>query len=709
MSTPSFFEALSSSSKNPLGTLQDIGRFGSGLIHRGEIAFALGLIAILVVLIMPLPKSLLDISLAISLTFSVMILMTVLFIGKPLDFSSFPTVLLVATMLRLALNVASTRLILANGHEGTHAAGEVICAFGHFVMGGNFVIGMIVFSILVIINFVVITKGSSRIAEVAARFSLDALPGKQMSVDADLSSGVIDQNEARKRRQIIQDETNFYGAMDGAAKFVRGDAIAGLLITLINIFGGIIIGVVQQSLSFSQAAKTYTVLTVGDGLVAQVPALIISVAAGMLVSKTAVDGSTDKALFGQLGAYPMALGMSSFLMGTMALLPGIPSLPFASLAFATGIAAWKLGAQQEKEHKISLEDQTLSSPTSTGSSEETLSASLHIEGIRLELGYGLLSLTANDKLINKIKLLRLEIARQMGFIIPSVRITDNLDLDAEQYRIRIKDIDMAKGVVRPELLLVMDPQGRPLEITGESTTEPIFGLPARWITTDLRVDAEIEGYTVVDAATVMTTHLTEVIKESMADLLSFSDVQKLIDELDKAHQKLFNDIVPTQLSPATFQRVLQTLLSEQISIRDLALILESVSDACQTTRNPTLLAEYVRSRLSRQLCATYQNKEGFLQIISLSSLWEKTFQDSLTGDSDLKNLIMAPSKTQEFVQKVKQVFEEHLKKGEKPILLTSSFLRPYVRSVIERFRPQTVVLSQNEIHPKMLIQTIGEI
>lgn len=704
---PSFLEALSSSSKNPLGTLQDIGRFGGGLIHRGEIAFALGLIAILVVLIMPLPKSLLDVSLAISLTFSVMILMTVLFIQRPLDFSSFPTVLLVATMMRLALNVASTRLILANGHEGTQAAGEVIKAFGNFVMGGNFVIGMIIFSILVIINFVVITKGSSRIAEVAARFSLDALPGKQMAVDADLSSGVIDQNEAKRRRSLIQDETNFYGAMDGAAKFVRGDAIAGLLITLINIFGGIIIGVVQQNLSFSQAAKTYTILTVGDGLVAQVPALIISVAAGMLVSKTATDGPTDKALFGQLGAYPMALGMSSFLMGTMALLPGIPILPFASLALITGIAAWRLGAQQEQE-VLSEETRGTTSPLAT-TPEETLKASLHIEGIHLEIGYGLLSLTTNERLINKIRLVRLDIAKQMGMIIPTVRITDDLGLESEQYRIRIKDIEVAKGSVRPEFLLVMDPQGRPLTVSGEATTDPIFGLPARWISPDLRADAEMEGYTVVDPTTIMSTHLSEVIKEALGDLLSFSDVQKLIDGLEKAHQKIFNDLVPTQLSPAAFQRVLQILLQERVSIRDLGLILESISEAQQTTRHPALIAEYVRSRLSRHLCTAYQNKQGVLQLISLSALWEKTFQESLTGEGEMKQLILAPSKTQEFMQKVKQVFEEHLKKGDKPVLLTSASLRPYVRSIIERFSPQTVVLSQQEIHPKVSIQTLGEI
>lgn len=707
MPTPSFFETLASSSQNPLGALQDIGRFGNGLMHRGEVAFALGLIAILVVLVMPLPKSLLDISLAISLTFSVLILMTVLFISKPLDFSSFPTVLLVATMMRLALNVASTRLILTNGHEGTHAAGEVINAFGHFVMSGNFVIGMIIFSILVIINFVVITKGSSRIAEVAARFSLDALPGKQMSVDADLSSGIIDQHEAKKRRAFIQDETNFYGAMDGAAKFVRGDAIAGLLITLINVFGGMIIGVVQQNLSFSQAAKTYTILTVGDGLIAQIPALIISVAAGMLVSKSAVDGSTDKALFGQLGAYPMALGMSSFLMGTMALLPGIPAFPFASLAVATGIAAWRMGNQQEQ--RINAENEGRAPSPSAPTPEETLSASLHIESIRLEIGYGLLSLTSDDRLINKIRLVRLDIAKQMGFIIPTVRITDSLDLDAEQYRIRIKDIEVAKGKLRPNMLLVMDPQGKTLTVNGEATTDPIFGLPACWITPDQRADAEMEGYTVVDAATIVTAHLTEVIKEGMADLLTFSDVQKLIDEQDKAHQKLFNDIVPTHLSPATFQRVLQTLLNERVSIRDLSLIVESMSEACQTTRHPTLVGEYVRSRLSRQLCAAYQNKEGFLKLISLSSAWERIFQESLTGEGEMKQLILAPSKIQEFIQKVKQVFEPVINKGEKPVLLTNATLRPHVRSVIERFSPQTIVMSQNEIHPKALLQTIGEI
>ena len=707
MSPTSFLEALSLSAKNPMGTLQQLSWIRSA-VQRGEVAFALGLIAILVVLILPLPKALLDMSLAISLAFSMLILMTVLFIEKPLDFNSFPTVLLISTMLRLALNVASTRLILSNGHEGLHAAGEVIRAFGYFVMGGNFVIGMIVFGILVIINFIVITKGSGRIAEVAARFSLDALPGKQMAVDADLAAGAIDQREARKRREVIQSETNFYGAMDGAAKFVRGDAIAGLLITFINLIGGMVIGVVQKGISFSDAARTYTFLTVGDGLVAQIPALIVSVAAGMLVSKTATDGSADKALFSQLSAYPTALGMSAVLMVVMAILPGLPALPFMLLAGGIGFVAWRLKEQQDQAKK-ELSRQDAAAQVVSDNPEDILNAALQIESIKLELGYELLTLLNSDKLANQVRNIRREIASQMGFIVPSVRILDNIQLESTQYRIRVKDVEVAKGVLRPQMLLVIDTKGRPITLEGEDAKEPVFGLDAKWILPHLRPDAEIEGYTVVDPGTVIATHLTESLKDSMGELLSFSDVQKLVDRLEKPHQKLFSDLVPAQLQPTLFQRILQNLLTERVSIRDLGTIIEGVGEAITSTRNPLLLTEHVRARLGRQICAGYETKEGILQVISLSSTWETAFQQALSGDGEVKHFVVPPSKLQEFVGKVNSVFQPYAQRGETVVLLTSGSLRPYVRSVIERFRPTTAVLSQHEVGPKVRLKTLGEV
>jgi len=515
-----------------------IGLSVSGLVNRarqGDIALALGIIAILILLILPLPSILLDFALAISITFAVLILMTVLFIDEPLEFSAFPTILLIATMLRLALNISSTRLILSRGHEGTDAAGHVIEAFGNFVMQGNFVIGIIVFSILVLVNFIVITKGSGRIAEVSARFSLDSMPGKQMAIDADLSAGLIDEDEAKARRKKLEGESNFFGAMDGASKFVRGDAIAGLLITMINIIGGIIIGVAQSGMSFGEAADTYTLLTIGDGLVSQIPALIVSTAAGILVSKAGVEGSAEQALFGQLSGHPQALGMASFLMAVMAFLPGIPKVPFLLMASGAGYAAWTLTRrkqQAEAETAVQLERQKEEDKPK----EEPISQTLAMDTLRIELGYGLLPLI-NDaeghRLTDQIKSLRKQIAAEMGFVVPSVRILDNMQLKPQQYLIRLKEMEAGTGELLTGHLLVMDPAGRPIELPGISTTEPTFGLPATWIERGLREEASFRGLTVVDPTAVLTTHLTELIKDNMPELLSYAETTKLLDELTR--------------------------------------------------------------------------------------------------------------------------------------------------------------------------------
>jgi len=502
--------------------------------------------------------------------------MTCLFIGKPLEFSSFPTVLLIATMLRLSLNLASTRLILSEGHTGPDAAGSVIEAFGNFVMGGNFVIGIIVFTILVIVNFVVITKGSGRIAEVAARFTLDAMPGKQMAIDADLSAGLIDEDEARTHRKDLKDESTFVGAMDGAAKFVRGDAIAGILITFINVIGGIIIGVAQNGMAFGDAAQTYTLLTVGDGLVSQIPALVVSVAAGLLVSKAGVTGSADKAMFGQLSGYPQALGLSSFLLGSMSLLPGIPMIPFLLLAGASGYGAYRMANRQPvTEGEDSVE--TAEAAENAEPAEQPLSEVLAIDDLRLEIGYGLLKLLEGDgagpKLTDQIRALRRQFASDMGFVMPSVCILDNVQLGANSYAFRIKEVEAGQGEVRVGKLMVMDPSGREIDMRGDATVEPAFGLPAKWIDESLREEASFRGLTVVDAATVMTTHLTEIMKDHMAELLSYAETRKLLDDLPDAHKKLVDDLIPNQISVSAVQRVLQNLLAERVSIRDLASIL----------------------------------------------------------------------------------------------------------------------------------------
>ncbi|HEY4161789.1 MAG TPA: flagellar biosynthesis protein FlhA [Dongiaceae bacterium] len=708
-------EIASTETAAPAAAGGGVGRFdfrrAVAFLRRGEILLALGLIAILTVLILPMPAWLLDCSLALSITMAVLILMVVLLIEKPLDFSTFPTVLLLVTMLRLSLNLASTRLILSHGHEGTAAAGHVIQAFGGFIMGGNYVIGLIVFAILVLVNFVVITKGSGRIAEVSARFSLDAMPGKQMAVDADLSAGLIDENEARARRKQLEDESNFFGAMDGAAKFVRGDAIAGLVIVFINIVGGIIIGVAQQGLSIGDAAKSYTLLTVGDGLVTQIPALIVSTASGMLVTKAGLVGSTDKALFRQLSSYPTALGLAAFLMAVMAVLPGIPTIPFLSLAILAGTAAFLVTRQQKKVvQAVASEKKTKAAQAPV--LEEPISTALSLDAIRLELGYGLLGLINTERghrLTDQIKALRRQLATEMGFILPAVRIQDNLQINANSYIVRVKEIEAGRGDLRPNMIMVMDPRGDKIGMAGEETTEPAFGLPAMWVDPSAREEALFRGYTVVDPSTVITTHLTEIVKDNMAELLSHAETQKLLDELPKEQQKLVADLIPGQISVGGVQRVLQSLLGERVSIRDLPNVLEGVSEACGYSRNITSIVEHVRARLARQISDSASDTGGVIPLVTLSPEWEQAFQDALQGEGDDRHLAMPPTQLQQFIQAVRQTFERFALMGETPALLTSPGIRPFVRSIVERFRSTTTVMSQNEIHAKAKIRTLGQI
>ena len=690
--------------------LPGLGDVGA-LFKRGDLALAVGVLTILVVLILPLPPLLLDFSLAISIIFSVLILMTALFIHTPLEFSAFPTVLLIATMLRLALNLASTRLILSRGHEGTDAAGHVIEAFGNFVMSGNFVIGIIVFAILVIVNFVVITKGSGRIAEVAARFHLDAMPGKQMAIDADLSAGLIDEKEARRRRQKLEDEGGFFGAMDGASKFVRGDAIAGLLVVFINIIGGMIIGIAQQGLSFADAAHSYTILTVGDGLVTQVPALIVSTAAGLLVSKAGVVGAADKALLTQLSGYPKALGMSGAVMLVMALLPGIPILPF--MALGSGAAALAFIVDRRMKVTLAAETQKTEAAAKSEAADEPIAAALKIDDLKVELGYALLPLVnapdGSDRLTEQIKALRRSLAVEMGFVMPAVRLLDNVQLDANTYVIRIKEVEAGSGKVWTGQYMVMDPAGGQVKLPGTHTTEPTFGLPATWIDGSHKEDASMKGYTVVDAATVLSTHLTELLKSNMAELLSYGEVQKLLKELPKEQSDLVKDLVPNLITVSGIQRVLQILLAERVSIRDLATILEGIADGIAGSRNPVMLAEHVRARLSRQLCAQHTSPGGYLPLVALSAKWEQAFAESMVGQGDDRQLAMQPSRLSEFITLVRERFEEAAREGEAPVLVTSANIRPYVRGIVERFRAQTPVLSQSEIHPRSRLKTVSSI
>ncbi|GJL84343.1 MAG: flagellar biosynthesis protein FlhA [Micavibrio sp.] len=677
---------------------------------RTDVMFAFGIIAIILFMLLPMPSWLLDTGLAISITFSVLILMTVLFIQAPLEFSTFPTVLLVSTSLRLGLNVASTRLILENGANGSDAAGHVIQAFGTFIIKDSYVIGAIVFAILVIVNFVVITKGSGRIAEVAARFTLDAMPGKQMAIDSDLSAGLLTEDEAKDRRKKLEQESTFFGAMDGAAKFVRGDAIAGLLIVFVNVIGGIIIGTVSQGMTLGEAASNYTILTIGDGLVSQIPALVVSVSAGLLVSKAGIEGSADQALFEQFARYPRAMAMSSGMMIVMGLIPAIPAAPFLTLGAITGFMAWMSFKRIDREDAQKIVSEK--TEAKAVAAEEPISKALAMDTIRLELGYGLLPLVQGDdgnKLTDQIKGLRRQLAEDMGYVLPAVRIQDNLQLPANTYIVRIKEIESGRGDVRPGMMMCMDPGGGSIGLPGENTTEPTFGLPAMWIDEQYREEAHFKGYTVVDAPTVITTHITEIIKDNMPDLLNYAETQKLLDEMPKEYQKLVSDVIPSQISIGGLQRVLQNLLSERVSVRDLAAILEGIAEATAYTKNVAHITEHVRSRLSRQLCDMHTNASGIVPLVTLSPEWEQAFIEALVGDGEDKQLAMPPTRLQDFITAVRESYEAMSAEGEIPVLLTSPGIRPYVRSVIERFRPQTIVLSQNEIHPKARIKTLGQV
>ena len=670
-----------------------------------DIGLAVGIIALLAVLVVPLPSALLDLGLALSITASVLVLMVAVFLGRPLDFTSFPTLLLLTTLLRLSLNVATTRLILSRGNEGPSAAGHVVQAFGGFLMGGDVVIGVILFAILLVVNFMVITKGSGRIAEVAARFSLDAMPGKQMAIDADLSSGMIDEATARRRRRELEEESGFYGAMDGAAKFVRGDAIAGLLITVINIFGGLAIGLIRHGMPFADAAATFTTLTVGDGLVSQIPALLVSTAAGIVVTKGGVEGPADAALMRQLAGSPKPLALAASAAVALALMPGLPMLPFLALAALAGGGAWL-------RHKSAKEASAAELPIAAAPAEPPIADALRIDAIRLELGYGLLSLAGGDapRMTEQIKGLRRAIAAEMGFVLPPVRIQDNLQLPADTYAVRVKEIEAARGELRPTKLLAMDPSGTIPDLPGERTVEPAFGLPALWIGEDQRETALIRNLTVVDPASVLTTHLTEIVRDSMAELLSYAETMKLLEDLPREQQKLVADLIPSQISVGAVQRVLQALLTERVSLRDLPTILEGIQEACGGgMRAIAAIAGHVRTRLARQISDSHVGPAGYIPLVTLSPEWETAFNESLVGPPEDRQLAIAPTRLNEFMQRFRTVFDSVTAGGEAPVLLCSAGIRAHVRAIVDRLRPTTPVLAQTEIYSRARIRTLGTV
>ena len=681
-------------------------------LPTGDLALAIGVLALVLVLVVPLPTWIIDLGLAASFASSLLVLMVALFLTRPLDFTSFPTILLLTTLLRLALNVATTRVILTDGHEGPTAAGHVVYAFGGYLMGGDVVVGIIVFAILVVVNFMVITKGAGRISEVAARFSLDAMPGKQMAIDTELSTGAIDEAEARRRRRDLEQESAFFGSMDGAAKFVRGDAIAGIIITIVNLLGGFLIGVFRRGLSASEAALTFSLLTVGDGLVSQIPALLVSIAAGIVVTRSGADGRADQLMSREFGAGPKPLALVAGAVGMMGLLPGMPTLPFLALAGLAAGAAWTLrGARPASgiPHASAGAQPALGAQGSTAGEPEE---ALHIDALRLELGYGLLSLAAgeNSRLTEQIRAMRRAIAAELGMVVPSVRVRDNVQLPSDTYTIRLKEIEIARGQLKPPRLLALVPADGPGGMRGETTTEPVFGLPALWVEESQKEEALARGFTVVDCTDIVVTHLTELLRANAADLLSYAETRRMLEMLPDEQRRLVGDLVPGQTTFGTIQRVLQALLQERVSIRDLPTVLEGIQDGTSAgLRSVHQLIGTVRLRLARQLSDSVRAPEGHLPIISLGGAWEQAFAEALIGPAEERQLAMAPSRLQEFVGRMAEVVDAVSAAGEMPVIVCSGPVRPHLRDIVARTRPSVPVLAQGEVHISARIRMRGTI
>ena len=674
-----------------------------------DMGISLGIVGILIVMIIPLPTGMLDILLALNITLAILILLITVYSVRPLDFSIFPSVLLIITLFRLSLNIASTRLILLNGHSGSHAAGKIIKSFGAFVVGGNPTVGLVIFIILVIINFVVITKGSGRIAEVAARFTLDAMPGKQMSIDADLNAGLIDEDEARTRRAQISKEAEFYGAMDGASKFVRGDAVAGILITLINIIGGLIIGVIQMGLDVSTAVRNYTLLTIGDGLVSQIPALIISTGAGILVSRAASVGNMGSELAKQFGVHPRALATASGIIFLFGLAPGMPMIPFMLLAgtlFFLSRRITSIERQKEKQAEPSPLKET------EDLSPEEMERLLPLDILELEIGYGLIPLVDNQKqgnLMDRIRSLRRQFALEMGLIMPSLHIRDNLELKPNEYAVCIKGNEVAKGELMMDHYLAIDPGDVKTGIEGIEAKDPAFGLPALWIASEKKGDAQFAGYTVVDLPSVITTHLAEVVRQYGYEFLGRQEVQTLLDNLSKTSPKVVEELIPNLLSLGAIQKILQNLVRERVSIRDLLTILETVADYALMTKDTDLLTEYGRQRLARTLTKPYIDNNKALKVLTVTSNIEEVIAGGISQTEYGSYLAMEPQQAKRVTDAVKEALEKATAKIEQPVILCSTTIRRHLKKLCERFQLQAVVFSHNEIPSGLELQSLGDI
>jgi len=676
---------------------------------NSDLFIALSLLSILAVMIIPLPPIMIDISLTLSLAISVLILLTSVYITKTLEFSSFPSLLLMTTLFRLSLNVATTRLILSHGHEGPAAAGSVVQSFGNFVVGNNYVIGFIIFVILVVINFVVITKGSGRVAEVAARFTLDAMPGKQMSIDAELNAGAINEVEARRRRKEVEQEADFYGAMDGASKFVRGDAIAGIIITVVNIVGGLLIGVLQKNLDIATAAKYYTMLTIGDGLLAQIPALIISTAAGTIVTKSGSELNMGAEVSGQLFSNPKPIYVSSGVLAALALVPGLPTVPFLLMAAILAGFAWIL--VQYKNEKINAEKKKSEAELNIPK-KEIIDSVQGVDMLELEVGYGLVKVVDSSKagdLLERITSIRKQFTIDLGILVPSIHIRDNLTLAAGEYRFMVKGNKVGGGILKPDMLMAMDPGNVTTRVDGIPTKEPAFGLDAVWISQANKESAEMAGYTVVDLPTVIATHLTEMIRTHAHELLGRQEASQLIENFKKTHPKVVEDLIPDTMSLGGVVKVLQNLLKEQVSIRDILTIFETLADEGGRTKDLDLLTESVRKQLSRSITSKYLAEDGTMSVMTLDSKLEELISNSLLQTEQGVQLVMDPQSASKMISNLANQIENHPEIAGQPILLTSPTVRRHLFKLLSRFIPQLIVLSHGEVSTDAQVQSVAAV
>jgi flagellar biosynthesis protein FlhA len=680
--------------------------------NNQDVGFALGILFMLTVLFLPLPAAFIDLGLALSISLAVLILMVALWIQRPLDFSAFPTILLIATLLRLSLNIATTRLILSSGAEGYTSAGYVIAGFANFVMGGDFVIGIIVFAILITVNFMVITKGATRIAEVGARFTLDAIPGKQMAIDADLAAGIINEREAQARRRELEEESAFFGAMDGASKFVRGDAIAGIIITAINMFGGIVIGVLRHDMSVLSAADIFVKLSVGDGLVTQIPALIVSLAAGLLVSKGGTRGSAEKAVLGQLGNYPRAMFVAGLVSSMLALSPGLPFFPFALLSATLAFIAYAVPRKKAEAQALQEAEAAKARAGADEEAKQSVKESLKVPGIELCLGKQVASalMPAHAELGQRVSKMRLKFAKQYGFIIPEIKLSDDIFMQPKVYQIKVHGAIIATSDLRIGEVLVVTGDGPAPRVPGEEAREPAFGMKAVWVPEIFSATLKAEGFTPVDIMSVLLTHLGEAIRNNLAQLFSYKDFRKLLDGLEPEYRKLLEEVVPSHLSNSGFHAVLRRLLSERVSIRNLNLILEAVAEISPHVHRTEQIAEHVRARMSQQVCADFA-QDGVLKILRLGQRWETALHQALRrdGKGEVIEFDIEPAAIEQFSQEVSKVVRELMDRGEVFVLVAGPDIRPYVRMVTERMFPNLPVLSHLEIARGMPISQAGSV